>query len=76
MKDLGPLSFFLGIDVSYFRGGIHLSQRRYATDLLKKVNMTQAKAVGTPLAQKHGLQEAFGDLVDPSLYRRDRKSVV
>nr|XP_016495422.1 PREDICTED: uncharacterized mitochondrial protein AtMg00810-like [Nicotiana tabacum] len=31
--------------------------------------MTQAKAVGTPLAQKHGLQEAFGDLVDPSLYR-------
>lgn len=69
MKDLGPLSFFLGIDVSYFRGGIHLSQRRYATDLLKKVNMTQAKAVGTPLAQKHGLQEAFGDLVDPSLYR-------
>ncbi|XP_015166673.1 uncharacterized protein [Solanum tuberosum] len=31
--------------------------------------MTLAKAVATPLAQKHGLHEAVGSLVDASFYR-------
>lgn len=71
MKDLGSLHFFLGIEVRYFQRGIHLSQAKYATELLSKTDMTMtmAKAMHTPLAQKHGLQEATGVLVDASLYR-------
>ncbi|XP_059281244.1 uncharacterized mitochondrial protein AtMg00810-like [Lycium ferocissimum] len=69
MKDLGPLHFFLGVEVRYFSGGIHLSQSKYAAELLSKTDMTCAKAINTPLEQKHGLQEATGELVDTSLYR-------
>ncbi|XP_060202913.1 uncharacterized mitochondrial protein AtMg00810-like [Lycium barbarum] len=41
MKDLGPLSYFLGIEVKYFPGGIHLTQSKYASDMLKRVNMAE-----------------------------------
>ena len=55
MKDLGPLHFFLGFEVNYFVGGIHLNQSKYVTELLAKTEMTFAKDVSTPLARKHGL---------------------
>ncbi|XP_015169201.1 uncharacterized mitochondrial protein AtMg00810-like [Solanum tuberosum] len=69
MKDLGPLQFFLGVEVKYFKGGIHLNQSKYAAELLAKTEMTLSKAIATPLAQKHGLHEAVGSLVDASLYK-------
>ncbi|XP_060176184.1 uncharacterized mitochondrial protein AtMg00810-like [Lycium barbarum] len=75
MKDLGPLSYFLGIKVKYFPGGIHLTQSKYANDLLKKVNMAEVKAVHNPLAQRHRLQEAIGSAVDPSVYRNIVRSL-
>lgn len=70
MKDLGPLHFFLGIKVKYFLGGLHLSQGKYAAELLNKTDMIRAKAINTPLAQKHSSHEAVGSPVDASLYRR------
>ena len=54
MKDLIPLHFFLGIEVKYFEGEIHLNKSKYVAQLLAKTEMTLAKAVATPLAQKHG----------------------
>ena len=58
MKDLGPLNFFLGIEVKYFEGGIHLNQSKYGSEMLAKREMTLAKVVATPLARKNGLHEA------------------
>ncbi|XP_059285952.1 uncharacterized mitochondrial protein AtMg00810-like [Lycium ferocissimum] len=69
IKDLGPLHFFLGIEVTYFKGDIHLNQSKYATELLKKTDMEMAKAINTPLAQNHGLHEEKGSQVDASAYR-------
>nr|XP_016450848.1 PREDICTED: uncharacterized mitochondrial protein AtMg00810-like [Nicotiana tabacum] len=69
MKDLGPLSFFLGIEVSYFPRGTHLNQSKYANDLIIKVHIANVRTVHTPLAQKHGLEEAIGKAVDPSIYK-------
>ncbi|XP_015160678.1 uncharacterized mitochondrial protein AtMg00810-like [Solanum tuberosum] len=69
MKDLGPLHFFLKVEVKYFEGGIHLNQSKYAAELLAKTEMTLSKAVAIHLAQKHGLNEVVGSLVDASLYR-------
>ena len=63
MKDLGPLNFFLGIEVNYFEGGIHLNQSKYGAEMLAKTEMTLSKAVATPLARKHGLYEAVGCFV-------------
>lgn len=64
MKDLGRLSYFLGIEVNHFLGGIHLTQTKYASDLLKKVDMASVKAAHTPLVQKHGLQESVGNTIE------------
>ena len=63
MKDLDPLHFFLGIEVNYFEGGIHLNQSKYGAEMLANTDMTFAKAVATPLARKHGLHEAVGSFV-------------
>ena len=49
LKDLGQLSYFLGVEVVPHRLGILLSQRRYIQDLLKQTNMANAKPVLTPL---------------------------
>ncbi|XP_019246269.1 PREDICTED: uncharacterized protein LOC109225917 [Nicotiana attenuata] len=68
MKDLGPLHFFLGTEVTYFTGGIHLNQSKYVVELLAKNSMALAKPISTPLAHKHGLQETVDDQVDASLY--------
>uniref|UniRef100_A0A3Q7G3C3 Reverse transcriptase Ty1/copia-type domain-containing protein n=1 Tax=Solanum lycopersicum TaxID=4081 RepID=A0A3Q7G3C3_SOLLC len=34
MKDLGPLHFFLEIEVNYFEGGIHLNQSKYGVEIM------------------------------------------
>ena len=63
MKYLGPLDFFLGIEVNYFEGGIHLNQSKYGAEMLAKTEKTLAKAVATTLARKHGLHEVVGSFV-------------
>ena len=40
MKDLGPLKYFLRIEVSRSSEGIFLSQRKYALDLLHETGMS------------------------------------
>lgn len=39
MKDLGNLHYFLGIEVQYFFGGIILTQKKYAKDLLARTKL-------------------------------------
>ena len=47
MKDLGPLKYFLGIEVSRSSEGIFLSQRKYALDLLQETGMSGCQPVNT-----------------------------
>ncbi|RVW93071.1 Retrovirus-related Pol polyprotein from transposon RE1 [Vitis vinifera] len=50
LKDLGELSYFLGIEVKKTTdGGLHLSQKKYIQDLLKKTKMDGAKSLPTPM---------------------------
>lgn len=44
LRDLGTLSFFLGIHVSIFCDGLHLCQVKYITDLLKRVEIVDSKS--------------------------------
>ncbi len=50
LKDLGELHYFLGIEVKKENDGIVLAQEKYAKDVLKRVNMSDCKAVNTPLS--------------------------
>ena len=49
MKDLGTLSYFLGLEVISSSDGYYLSQTKYASDLLSKADITDNKIVSTPL---------------------------
>ena len=49
MKDLGTLSYFLGLEVTSSSDGYYLSQAKYASDLLSKAGVTDNKTVSTPL---------------------------
>ncbi|RVW69129.1 Retrovirus-related Pol polyprotein from transposon RE1 [Vitis vinifera] len=53
MKDLGPLKYFLGIEVSRSSEGIFLSQRKYVLDLLQETGMSGCQPVNTPIEKAH-----------------------
>ncbi|XP_034217443.1 uncharacterized mitochondrial protein AtMg00810-like [Prunus dulcis] len=70
IKDLGPLSYFLGLQVLHKDGTLHINQLKYAHDLLKKANLLNSKPVSTPLAAKVLLFVSDGALIsNPTEYR-------
>lgn len=76
IKDMGHLSYFLGIEVIRTKQGLHLMQRTYVTDLLQKTNMLHAKPVATPLPSSPKLTLHSGPLLyDPFDYRRVVRSL-
>ena len=69
MKDLGPISYFLGIEVHHTSSGLFLSQAKYIMDLLTRAGMTGAKPVSSPAASNAKLSHALGDpLTNPTEY--------
>lgn len=71
IKDLGGLSYFLGLEVTPVATGLHISQTKYAMDILKRSSMLECKPYSTPIATKLSLSLHDGDLLsDPSEYRR------
>lgn len=62
LKDLGDLHFFLGIEVKKHGDGLHLSQEKYATDLVRRVGLQGCKPSSTPLSSTEKLSLAEGDL--------------
>ena len=70
MKDLGPLSYALGIAVSRTSAGLFLSQRKYATEILEKADISDCKRAPTPVATTSKLSTDSGSPCDnPTLYR-------
>lgn len=43
MKDLGPLNYFIGMEIHRTPQAIYLSQSKFILDLLKKTRMADAK---------------------------------
>ncbi|XP_043694021.1 uncharacterized mitochondrial protein AtMg00810-like [Telopea speciosissima] len=68
MKDLGPLHYFLSIEVTSTPQGLFLSQAKYAADILHHAHMVNIKPMGTPMALKLdlGSTDPFPDI---TLYR-------
>jgi hypothetical protein len=70
LKDLGPLHYFLGLQVTRSSSGLYLNQAKYAHDLLKKHNMLTSKPAKSPSCPNTRLCHHEGDpLPDPHGYR-------
>jgi histone deacetylase 1/2 len=61
IKDLGELHYFLGIEVKRSPNGLLLTQEKYASDLLGKLDMTDCKPDPTPLSTTDPLSLVVGD---------------
>lgn len=71
MKDLGPLSYFLGISVTQHAGGLFLSQRKYYEEIIARASMSSCNSCATPVDSKSKLSASSGPpIMDPTLYRR------
>ncbi|XP_015170752.1 uncharacterized mitochondrial protein AtMg00810-like [Solanum tuberosum] len=69
MKDLGTLTYFLGLEVHYNSLGVFLNQEKYTQDLIALAGLQESSSVNTPLELNVKYCRAKGDLLhDPTLY--------
>lgn len=69
IKDLGPLHYFLGLEVHRSPTSLFLSQAKYTSDVLTRFNMIDAQPTASPEASTK-LDNFSGEpLPDPSSYR-------
>lgn len=71
MTDLGKMRYFLGIEVLQAPNGIHVSQAKYAREVLKRFDMEESNSVRNPMVPgtKLSLNEE-GEPVDETLYKQ------
>jgi hypothetical protein len=70
ISDLGPLSYFLGIEVTSTPDDYYLSQGKYIHDLLDCAGLTDHRSVETPMELHTHLRTTYGvPLEDPTRYR-------
>ncbi|KAF5453788.1 hypothetical protein F2P56_023508 [Juglans regia] len=69
MKDLGPLQYFLGLEVQFTPTGTLLHQHKYTQDVISLGGLQSSNSVFTPLEVNLKLRQEEGEfLSDPSLY--------
>ena len=69
VKDLGSLSYLLGVEADRSSKGLHLRQTKYICDLLDKSHMAGAKPLASPTIATTKLSSTEGELIsDPSTY--------
>lgn len=77
MKDLGPLTFFLGLKVHQSAKDIFINQHKYIVDLIEMADLQKCTPVDTSLEVNGKLSKDDGDLLrDPMLYKRLASTLV
>ncbi|XP_062103940.1 uncharacterized mitochondrial protein AtMg00810-like [Humulus lupulus] len=70
LKYLGPLHFFLGLEIGRSNNGNSISQRPFTLQILNETGFLGAKASSTPTKPNYKLSKDEGDiLADPTTYR-------
>ena len=70
IKDLGPLSYFLGIAVTRHPHGLFLSQKQYAAKIIERAGMSNCSSCPTPVDTKSKLSaNNNAPFADPTTYR-------
>ncbi|XP_019161449.1 PREDICTED: uncharacterized protein LOC109158084 [Ipomoea nil] len=71
IKDLGVVSYFLGIEAKLSSDGLNLCQRKYALEILSDAGFLECKLARTPMVPGSVLTRGVGTpLEDPGCYRR------
>ena len=71
MKDLGHLSYFLGLEITHSIDRLYITQTKYTFELLSRAKLTNSKFVDTLIEFNAHLTPSGGKpLSNPSLYRR------
>jgi len=70
VRDLGELSYFLGIQVRRTSESLFLSQERYLINLLKSCNLTNLKPASTPISAQQDLVSEEDTIPEVTEYRR------
>ncbi|XP_037459546.1 uncharacterized mitochondrial protein AtMg00810-like [Triticum dicoccoides] len=77
MSDLGPLSYFLGIEIEHTDDGYYISQQKYTQDLISRSGITDSRTAVTPMEIHLQLRPTDGTpLEDPYRYRHIVGSLV
>ena len=70
MKDLGPLNYFLGLEVSSSVDGYYLTQAKYTSDIISRASITDRLIIDTPIDYNCCLNSHDGESrSDATLYR-------
>lgn len=71
MKDLGPVNYFLGLEIHRSDAGFFLSQHKYVTNILQDHGLLHTKPLQLPLDSHLKLTADKGDpLPNPTPYQR------
>jgi hypothetical protein len=77
MSNLGPLRYFLGIEISSIHKGFFLSQEKYIQDLFGRASLTDHRISETPMELNVHLTPTDGEpLEDPTHYHHIVVSLV
>ena len=68
-KDLGSLSYFLGLEASPTLDGLFISQLKYARDILTRAQLLDSKPIHTPMVVSQHLTADGSPFSDPTLYK-------
>ncbi|XP_019200069.1 PREDICTED: uncharacterized protein LOC109193670 [Ipomoea nil] len=66
IRDLGPPTFFLGIETITVPDGMLLTQRRYIRDILQRAGMTDCKPLATPASITQSVSQSTEPFDNPT----------